>query len=85
MLANDYQHIGKQRADEAKRLLSNYSGMTPKLKKGLEDIGFVFDASDHQKIKYYGDDRYTVIYASTTSDKGHGGKNNAAITIKKAF
>lgn len=85
MQANDYQEIGRKRADEAKRLLSNYSGMTPKLKKGLEEIGFVFDASDHQKVKYYGDDRYTVIYASTPSDKGHGGKNNVSITIKKAF
>ena len=47
-------------------------GMTQKLKKGLEDIGFIFDQSDHQKVKYYGDDRYTIIYASTPSDKGHG-------------
>lgn len=83
--ANDYRAIGKQRATEAKHLLSNYSGMTPKIKKGLENIGFVFDASDHQKVKYYGDDRYTIIYASTPSDKGHGGKNNASTTIKKAF
>ena len=71
---NNYEAIGEQRAEEAKRLLSNYSGMTQKLKKGLEDIGFIFDQSDHQKVKYYGDDRYTIIYASTPSDKGHGGK-----------
>jgi len=58
--ANDYEAIGEKRAEEAKRLLSNYSGMTPKLKKGLEDIGFIFDKSDHQKVKYYGDDRYTI-------------------------
>lgn len=83
--ANDYEAIGEKRAEEAKRLLSNYSGMTPKLKKGLEDIGFIFDKSDHQKVKYYGDDRYTIVYASTPSDKGHGVKNNANITMKKAF
>ena len=83
--ANNYQGISKQRADQAKRLLSNYNGMTPKLRKSLEEIGYVFDESDHQKVKYYGDDRYTVIYASTPSDRGHGGKNNAAITAKKAF
>ena len=82
---NNYEAIGEQRAEEAKRLLSNYSGMTQKLKKGLEDIGFIFDQSDHQKVKYYGDDRYTIIYASTPSDKGHGGKNNVRNTIKKAF
>ena len=85
LAANDYQAEGEKRAAEVKRLLSNYSGMTPKLKKGLEDIGFIFDPSDHQKVKYYGDDRYTIIYASTPSDKGHGGKNNARTTIKKAF
>lgn len=27
--ANNYEAIGEQRAEEAKRLLSNYSGMTP--------------------------------------------------------
>lgn len=27
----------------------------------------------------------TNIYASTPSDKGHGGKNNARTTMKKAF
>lgn len=79
------EQIGEQRGEEVKHLLSNYSGMTPKLKKGLEDIGFIFDKSDHQKVKYYGDDRYTIIYASTQSDKDRGGKNNVRNTRKKAF
>ena len=83
--ANGYEGINEQRAAEAKRLLRNYSRMTPKIRKGLEDIGFIFDKSDHQKIKYYGDDRYTVIYAGTSSDKGCGGENNVHTTIKKAF
>ena len=85
LAANDYQAEGEKCAAEVKHLLSNYSGMTPKLKKGLEDIGFKFDPSDHQKVKYYGDDRYALVYASTPSDKGHGGKNNVRITIKKVF
>lgn len=83
--ANHYEAINEKRASEAKRMLSNYSGMTPKIRKGLEEIGYVFDKSDHQKVKYYGDDRYTVIYASTPSDKGRGGQNNAHNTMKKAF
>ena len=82
---NDYQGISKQKAEEAKHLLSNYNGMTPKLRKNLEELGFVFDESDHQKVKYFGDDRYTVVYASTPSDKGRGGKNNVSRTVKKAF
>lgn len=83
--ANDYQAEGETRAAEVKRLLSNYNGMNPRLKKDLENLGFVFDPSDHQKVKYYGDDRYALVYASTPSDKGHGGKNNVRITIKKVF
>ena len=83
--ANDYQAEGERRATEVKKLLSNYNGMNPRLKKALEDLGFVFDLSDHQKIKYYGCDRYSVVYASTPSDKGRSGKNNASTTIKKAF
>jgi hypothetical protein len=83
--SNDYQGTSEKRAEEIKRLLSNYSGMTPKLKHGLEAIGFLFDESDHQKVKYYGDDRYTVVYASTPSDKGRGGKNNVRTTVKKVF
>jgi hypothetical protein len=82
---NDYQGSSEKRAAEVKHLLSNYTGMTPKLKHGLEAIGFIFDESDHQKVKYYGDDRYTVIYASTPSDKGRGGKNDVRTTVKKAF
>lgn len=85
MEANDYQGIGEKRANKVKNLLSNYNGMTPKIRKGLEDIGFVFDTSDHQKVKYYGDGRYTLIYASTPSDKGHGGRNNVSRTNKKVF
>lgn len=83
--ANKYEALNEKKANEAKRLLSNYVGMTPPLRRGLEKIGYVFDKSDHQKVKYYGDDRYTVIYASTPSDKGRAGQNNAHVTIKKAF
>lgn len=83
--ANAYQAEGERRADEVKRILKGYGGMNPKLKKELENLGFIFDESDHQKLKYYGDDRYIVVYASTPSDRGRGGKNNASNTIKKAF
>lgn len=83
--ANEYRGEAERRAGEIKRLLGCYDGMSPKLKRSLENLGFVFDKSDHQKIKYYGDDRYTLVYASTPSDKGRSGKNNARNTIKKAF
>lgn len=53
-----------------------------KLRRGLQAIGYVFDELDYQKLKYNGNDRYTVVYASIPNDKKHGGKNNAAITVK---
>lgn len=37
--ANDYEAIGEKRAEEAKRLLSNYSGMTPKLSLQIKSQG----------------------------------------------
>lgn len=83
--ANDYQCISKKRADEAKRLLKNYDGMTPKIRKGLEDIGFkVTHEGDHYKAIYYSDDRYIVVHGATPSDN-RAGKNNVSNTIKKAF
>lgn len=83
--ANDYQCLSKKRADEAKRLLKNYSGMTTKIRKGLEDIGFVVThEGDHYKAIYYSDNRYIVVHGATPSDN-RAGKNNVSNTIKKAF
>jgi len=83
--ANDYQAISKKRADEVKRLLNNYSGMTTKIRKGLEDIGFeVTHEGDHYKAIYYSDDRYIVVHGTTPSDN-RAGKNNVSNTIKKVF
>lgn len=85
IVANDYQSISEGRATEAKRILKNYSGMNPKLKRQLEDIGYQIEMDGpHCKARYYGDDRYIVIYGKTPSD-GRSGKNNADVTIKKAF
>lgn len=83
--ANDYQSTSKTRASEVKRLLKNYSGMTPKLEKDLEDLGFkVTHEGDHCKVIYYSDKRYIVVYGATPSDK-RAGKNNGSNTVKKAF
>ena len=78
ILTNDYQYISKQRAAEVKRLLNNYSGMTPKIKRGLEDIGFIVKhEGDHHKAIYYSDDRYIIVHGATPSDN-RSGKNNGA-------
>ena len=83
--SNDYLDTSKQRAKEADRLLKSYSRMTPKIRKGLEELGFVFyDEGKHYKTKYYDDDRYIVMHAKTPSDV-RTGKNNASETKKVAF
>lgn len=83
--ANDYECISKKRADEIKRLLSNYNGMTQKVRKGLEDIGFeITYESNHYKATYFGDSRYTLIYGATPSDV-KAGKNNVSNTVNKVF
>lgn len=83
--SNDYQHIGEQRAAKVKALLTNYSGMTPKVKSGLEEVGYqiTYDGR-HYKAFYYGYDRYMVVYGATPSD-GRAGKNNMRETINTAF
>lgn len=83
--SNDYQKISEQRAAKVKALLSSYRGMTPKVTKGLKEVGFeITHDGGHYKTIYYGDDRYIVVHAATPSD-GRAGKNNAADTIKKVF
>lgn len=83
--SNDYQKISEQRVAKVKALLSSYRGMTPKVAKGLKEVGFeITHDGGHYKTIYYGDDRYIVVHAATPSD-GRAGKNNAADTIKKVF
>lgn len=83
--ANDYQCLSRQRAEKVKRLLNNYTGMTSKIKKELQEIGFnITYESSHYKATYYLDNRYIVVYAATPSDC-RAGKNNVSNTIKKFF
>lgn len=75
-----------ERAEEVKRLLHNYSGMTPKIRKGLEAFGFkLTHEGGHYKAIYYGDDRYIVVLGATPSDNGHAGKNNVSNMVNKVF
>jgi TolA-binding protein len=38
---NDYQKTSDQRAEEVKKLLKSYSGMTAPIRQALEDMGFI--------------------------------------------
>jgi len=82
---NQYEGISEKKAEEVKRLLKNYDGMTPKLQQNLEALGFVFsEDTKHYKVTYYGDERYQTVYGKTPSDV-RSGKNNAATTVKMVF
>lgn len=57
--SNDYQKISEQWAAKVKALLSSYRDMTPKVAKGLKEVGFeITHDGGHYKTIYYGDDRY---------------------------
>lgn len=82
---NDYQRLSKKHAEEVKKLLKNYDGMSGRLRQSLEEHGFkVTEEGKHCKVTYYSDERYYTVFAKTPSD-GRSGKNNAAVVIKMAF
>lgn len=82
---NNYEKQSELRADEVKRLLRDFNGMSGRLKKDLMDLGFeISNEGRHYKLSYYGDGRYQIILANTPSD-GRSGKNNALTIIRKSF
>ncbi len=82
---NEYLRINEQNAKELKRLLKDYNGVNNRLKKDLENLGFVLEEDGkHLKVLYYGDPRYRVVLAKTPSD-GRAGMNNAQLLIKIAL
>lgn len=83
---NEFKKTTKEKAEEIKRLFNNFDGMNGKLLKDLEKLGFVVEYNGkHYKLKYGGDDRYTVTIASSPSDKARSGKNDAHTIINKVF
>ena len=73
--ANDYRHISEKKSAEVKQLFNNYKGMTSKVRRGLEELGFeIQHDGGHYKAIYYGDERYILVFAATPSDN-RAGKN----------
>ena len=82
---NDYQKLSQTKAEELKRLLKNYDGMSGRTRQALKNLGFeITEEGKHYKITYYGDGRYQTTYSKTPSD-GRTGKNSAQQTINIAF
>ena len=85
ILNNDYQKTSDHKAEEVKKLLKSYNGMTAPIRKALEDIGFIItEDGKHYKLTYYGDDRYQIIFSKTPSDF-RTGKNSSQKLSKMVF
>jgi len=83
--SNDYQQTSVKRAEEVKKQLKSYDGMTGPLRQSLEDMGFVItEDGKHYKLTYYGDARYQVIFSKTPSDH-RTGKNTFQKLNKLVF
>lgn len=82
---NDYQKLSVKRAEELKKILKNYDGMSGRTRQALKEMGFeISDEGKHYKLLYYGDERYHTTYSKTPSD-GRSMKNSAQDTIKTVF
>lgn len=82
---NDFKNSSKTKADRIKKLLNNYTDLTPPLRQALADLGFtITDDGKHYKLTYYGDGRYTTALSKTPSDV-RTGKNSAKYINEKAF
>ena len=65
---NKYEGSHQKKREEIKNLLVGYRDMDAKTRSRLEDIGFTIDHDRHNKLKYYGDNRYETTIPSSSSD-----------------
>lgn len=83
--ANNYQGLSEKKAEQVKRLMKDYTGMSSRMRQELKDLGFeITEDGKHYKLTYYNDGRYTITLAKTPSDR-RAGSNNAALIMKKVF
>ena len=82
---NDFRKLTVEKAEELKRIMKNYDGMSVKTRSSLNSLGFeIEEDGKHYKVTYYGDGRYQTSYSKTPSD-GRSGKNSAQNTVNMAF
>ena len=70
-------HHANQHREQLKNLLRDMRGLTPAIRRGLEDMGFaISEKGKHAKLVFQGDDRYTYTLPRSGSD-WRGGLNAA--------
>lgn len=79
---NEYNHRPEKKREILKKALKGYRNLTGSLKNELEALGIVISSDGkHYKWSYFGDNRYVVTAAKTSSD-GRSGMNLSA-TMEK--
>ena len=79
---NEYNHLPEKKREILKKALKGYRNLTGSLKNELEALGIVISSDGkHYKWSYFGDNRYVVTAAKTSSD-GRSGMNLSA-TMEK--
>ena len=83
--SNEFPHVLKERRDELKAALSNYTEMDKATKSTLKKLGFEMTSDNkHYRMTYYNDSRYKATLAKTPSDS-RGSKNNVSEICKKCM
>lgn len=79
---NEYKHLPKKKREILKKALKGYRSLNGSLKSELEALGIeITSDGKHYKWSYFGDSRYVVTAAKTSSD-GRSGMNLSAIMDK---
>lgn len=79
---NEFLHLPEKRRDTLKKALKGYRTLSGSLKSDLEAMGIrITSDGKHYKWTYYGDSRYFVTVAKTSSDARAG--MNMAATMEK--
>ena len=79
---NEYKHLPEKKREVLKRALKGYRTLNGSLKNELEALGIeITSDGKHYKWSYFGDSRYVVTAAKTSSD-ARSGMNLSAIMEK---
>lgn len=79
---NEYKHLPEKKREILKKALKGYRSLNGSLKNELESLGIeITSDGKHYKWSYFGDNRYVVTAAKTSSD-ARSGMNLAAIMEK---
>lgn len=82
---NEYKHLPEKKREILKKALKGYRSLNGALKNELEALGIeITSDGKHYKWSYFGDNRYVVTAAKTSSD-ARAGMNLSAIMGKLMF